>query len=32
MNRYEFIDSERLVYPVRLLCQVVGVTPSRYYA
>ena len=24
MSRYEFIDSERLAYPVRLLCQVVG--------
>jgi len=32
MSRYHFIDQHRLCYPVRRLCQVLGVTPSRYYA
>lgn len=32
MSRYQFIDQQRASYPVRLLCQVLGVTPSRYYA
>ena len=32
MSRYQFIDQQRLTYPVRLLCRVLGVTPARYYA
>jgi len=32
VSRYQFIDQQRASYPVRLLCQVLGVTPSRYYA
>jgi len=32
MSRYRFIDQHRLSYPVRRLCQVLGVAPSRYYA
>jgi len=32
MSRYRFIDQHRLRYPVRRLCQVLSVPPSRYYA
>lgn len=32
MSRYQFIDQQRLTYPVRLLCRVLGVPPARYYA
>lgn len=32
MSRYQFVEQERFNYPVRLLCRVVQVTPSRYYA
>jgi len=32
VSRYQFIDQQRLTYPVRLLCRVLGVTPARYYA
>jgi len=32
VSRYQFIDQQRLTYPVRLLCRVLGVTPTRYYA
>ena len=28
----QFIDQQRLYYPVQLLCQVLYVVPSRYYA
>ncbi len=31
MSRYRFIDAERGHYPVRRLCQVLGVPPSGYY-
>ena len=32
MSRYRFIEVQRGQYPVRLLCQVVGVPASGYYA
>ena len=32
MNQLQFIDQQRLHYPVQLLCQVLAVVPSRYYA
>jgi hypothetical protein len=32
MSRYRFIDQHRASYPVRRLCQVLVVPPSRYYA
>ncbi|GAA4506844.1 hypothetical protein GCM10023172_36580 [Hymenobacter ginsengisoli] len=32
MSRYQFIDQQRASYPVRLLCQVLGVTPGCYSA
>ena len=32
MSRYRFIAAERGHYPVRRLCQVVGVPASGYYA
>ena len=32
MSRYRFIDAERGQYPVRQLCQVLGVPASGYYA
>ena len=32
MSMMHFIDQQRLCYPVRQLCQVLGVVPSRYYA
>ena len=32
MSRYRFIDQQCTRYPVRRLCQVLSVTPSRYYA
>ncbi|SMC00710.1 Integrase catalytic region [Hymenobacter roseosalivarius DSM 11622] len=32
MSRYRFIDQHRGSYPVRRLCQVLAVPPSRYYA
>jgi putative transposase len=31
MSHYRFIDQYRLRYPVRRLCQVLAVPPSRYY-
>ena len=31
MSRYRFIEGQRSQYPVRLLCQVVGVPTSGYY-
>jgi len=32
MSRYRFIEAQRSQYPVRLLCQVLGVPASGYYA
>jgi len=32
MSRYRFIEAQREQYPVRLLCQVLGVPTSGYYA
>jgi putative transposase len=32
VSRYQFIDQQRVTYPVRLLCRILGVTPARYYA
>ena len=32
MSRYRFIEAERDHYPVRRLCQVLGVPASGYYA
>ena len=32
MSCYRFIAAERGYYPVRLLCQVLGVLASRYYS
>ena len=32
MSRYRFIEAQRSQYPVRLLCQVVAVPTSGYYA
>ncbi len=32
MSRYRFIEAQRGHYPVRLLCQVLGVPASGYYA
>ena len=32
MSRYRFITAEQAAFPVRRLCQVLGVVPSRYYA
>ena len=32
MSRYRFINAERGHYPVRRLCQVLGVPASGYYA
>ena len=32
MRRYEFIEVERICYPVRLLCWVMQVSSSAYYA
>ncbi|AWM35151.1 IS3 family transposase [Hymenobacter nivis] len=32
MSQLQFIDQQRLHYPVQLLCQVLHVVPSRYYA
>jgi len=32
MSHYHFLDQHRRCYPVCRLCQVLGVTPSRYYA
>ena len=32
MSRYRFIEAHRQHYPVRLLCQVLGVVASGYYA
>ena len=32
MSRYHFIAQQRRSYPVRRLCQVLAVAPSRYYA
>ena len=32
MSRYRFIATERGHYPVRRLCQVLGVPPSGFYA
>ena len=32
MSRYRFIEAQRSQYPVRLLCQVVAVPASGYYA
>jgi len=32
MSRYRFIEAQRAHYPVRLLCQVLGVPASGYYA
>ena len=32
MSRYRFIEAQRGQYPVRLLCQVLGVPVSGYYA
>ena len=32
MSRYSFIEAQRDYYPVRLLCQLVAVSASGYYA
>ena len=32
MSGYRFIDTQQSVCPVRCLCRVLGVAPSRYYA
>ena len=32
MSRYRFIEAQRDQYPVRLLCQLVKVPASSYYA
>ena len=32
MSQLQFIDEQRLHHPVQLLCQVLHVVPSRYYA
>ena len=32
MSRYRFIDAQRAAHPVRLLCHVLGVPTSGYYA
>jgi putative transposase len=32
MSRYRFIEAQRDYYPVRLLCQLVQVPTSGYYA
>lgn len=32
MSQLQFIDQQRVHYPVQLLCQVLQVVPSRYYA
>ena len=32
MSELQFIDQQRLHYPVQLLCRVLRVVPSRYYA
>jgi len=32
MSRYRFIEAQREAYPVRLLCHVLGVPASGYYA
>jgi len=32
MSRYRFIDAERAVFPVTILCRVLGVARSGYYA
>lgn len=32
MSTYRFIDAQTAHYPVRRLCQVLGVAPSAYYA
>ena len=32
MSQFQFIDHQRLHYPVRQLCRVLSVVPSRYYA
>ena len=31
MSRYCFTAAEQAAFPVRRLCQVLGVVPSRYY-
>jgi len=32
MSQLQFIDQQRIHYPVQLLCHVLAVVPSRYYA
>jgi len=32
VNQRQFIDQQRVPYPVQLLCQFLHVVPSRYYA
>ena len=32
MSQLQFIDQQRLHYSVQLLCQVLNIVPSRYYA
>ena len=32
MSRYRFIEAQRAHYPVRLLCRLVAVPASGYYA
>ena len=32
MSGYRFIDTQQGAYPVRCLCRVLGVAPSRFYA
>ena len=32
MTRFRFVEQEKASYPVRVLCEAVGVSPSGYYA
>ncbi len=32
MTRFRFVEQEKARYPVRILCEAVGVSPSGYYA
>ena len=32
MSTLQFIDEQRLFYPIQQLCQVLDVIPSRFYA
>ena len=30
--RFEFVQAEKAVFPIRMLCRVLDVSPSGYYA